>query len=202
MKRLLFSLILILFFVSFKVYSFPKKTSSWHRGTVVFLNGDSLRCIMKFTRKVPEGMLQIRRDNRIEILTVKDIRSFYFLDATKGKIRTFQNLAFVPVLSKRRHEVFIELIHDTRNFSILSHKTLGYSKRSIQLNPFRKKSVVTLFYLMDKRSSTLEPMSKEAAFQMMESKKEDIQKFLAGHPLKLRSLSDFILLVDFHDTLN
>jgi hypothetical protein len=202
MKRLLvLPLIISILSICAAVKGYSTHSPRFHSGIVVLHSGDTIHCKLNFTRKVSEGLLQIVRENHIEVLTVKDVHSFSYIDEIQKQQRTFYNINFTPDLSTRSHEVFVELLHSTNTISILNHRTLGYSDKSIQFNPFRKKVVVNYYYLLEQKSGLILPLSKENVLLMMEERKNQIVPFIETNGLKLKAVSDFVTLLDYHQTL-
>lgn len=202
MKRLLGLVFTVLVFMLWlpDALSFHKKPK-FYKGIVVLHSGDTLACEMKFTRKVSEGLLQIWKTDHIEVLTVKDVRSFSFEDDKKQQLRTFYNLPLIPDLATRRHEVFVERVYGNENMVIVNHRTMGFSEKSWQFNPFRKKNIVDKFYLLDTRAGLVLPLSKENILAMMKEKKEIIDSYLHSNSLKLKNISDYIALIDYHQSI-
>lgn len=203
MKRLLLCvLVCFSFLASAQQILNPKDLSLWNRGIVVFHSGDTLQCEMHFTRKVAEGLLQVLNHDKIEILTVKDVTSFSYYDMRKNKQRTFYSFALRADLSSRTHEVFIEHIFGNREFSILNHKALGLSVQPIQFNPFKKKKcVVNKNYIFDNKSGRVLPMSKENVLELMAAEKTQVLSYLQTSGIRLKTLSDFIGLLNYHQSL-
>ena len=178
-----------------------KKPADFNEGIVVLHSGDTIRCELKFTRKVSEGLIQVFRNNRVEILTVKDVHAFSFTDKHKNAIRTFYNVTIMPEMSSRKHEVFLELVYGTSKMLILNHRTLGYADNAIQINPFRKKQVVDNQYLLDSRTRVALPLSRQNALAMMSENSKDIVPFIENNSLKFKEVEDFVRLLDFHQSL-
>jgi hypothetical protein len=203
MKRLF----LLLLFISLLIGPFVNQSQASHKkpkfysGTIVLNSGDTLACELKFTRKVSEGLLQVKKGDKLEVLTVKDVISFNFQDDEKKATRTFYNLSLIPVLSTRRHEVFVELLYGNNNLAIVNHRTMGFSDKTLQFNPFRKKTVINNLYLFDKKKGLILPLSRENVLEMMEEKKPNIETYLHNSALRLKSINDYITLLDYHATL-
>jgi hypothetical protein len=197
MKRLLVIFIILL---PLAVCASPK-SNKWFSGLVVFHTGDTLHCDLRFTRKVTEGLIQVKAGDRIEVLTVKDVRAFSFYDDGRGYTRTFFNLAVIPDLSTRKHEIFIELLYATKTFSILNHKSLGYSENAIQINPFRKKAVVNQRYIFNNATGEVVPLTRDNILMMMAERKTEVVGYLESNNVRLKTVDDYIALLDFHAKL-
>jgi hypothetical protein len=204
MKRLLVTLPACILFFLLSVKTSATANNSphkWHSGTVVMLSGDTIRANVYFTRKVAEGLLQVRKGNQIRILTVKDVISFSYFDENKNSERKFITVSLQPEQSTRSHEIFIELVYSNEQMAILNHKTLGFDNRKIQFNPFRKKIIVNNRYLLDNLSGKVLPMSKENALELMENEKKEILYYIQSNGVRLKTVEDFMALLDFHQSL-
>lgn len=202
MKRLLPVLIVLLSqLCPQEAFALFGKRDRFYPGSVVLHSGDSIICKMRFTRKVAEGLLQIRNGDKVCILTVKDVRSFSFEDPEKKRRRSFVNVNLLPDLSTRRHEVFVEIIHGSGQISIVCHRTLGYAKGSLQINPFRKKQVVNRYYLYRQNSEETLPLTPENILQMLHDKRDKIAPYVQGGGIRLKTVCDYIDLLDYHLSL-
>ncbi len=178
-----------------------KHPHAWHSGTVVMFSGDTITGNLYFTRKVAEGLLQIRKGNRVRVLTVKDVISFSYFDEKHNTERKFITVSLQPDLSTRNHEIFIELVYANQKLAILNHKTLGFETKRFQFNPFRKKIIVNNRYLLDNQSGKVLPMSKENALELMEDERKEILYYIQSNGVRLKTLEDFMTLLDYHESL-
>jgi hypothetical protein len=176
------------------------KKPPFHKGHVVLYTGDTLQCSLRFTRKVQEGLLEIVTDKTAQMLTVKQVSEFSYFDEKRQTERIFYNVSLKPELSSRSHEVFVELKHSNDELAIITHRTIGYSKKW-QINPFRKKEVTENYYLLEKHSRMVLPLSKESMLAMMKDDKKTIEAFLETSSIKFRQVSDFITVLDYQQSL-
>jgi hypothetical protein len=206
MKQPLLLLSCFLLFVSIEVHSFPLRKifhhKQWNRGMVAFANGDTIYCQLSFTRKVTEGLLQILDGRRIRVVTVKEVSAFSFYDSDKKRNRKYITLSFLPSLSTREHEVFVEQLYTNNNFLIVNHRTLGYRTGKFRLHPLGKKTVVDNRYLIDNRSGKILPMEKESLLQFVDDERQEILAFIQQKGIKIKSIKDFILVLDYHQSLS
>lgn len=202
MKRLILSFLTVCFLIiHYNAIAGKSKTIPFRDGFVVFHNQDTLRCKLRFTRKVSEGLIQVQRENYIDILTVKDVRSFSYYDETIKKSRTFVNVAFIPNLSTRKHELFVELIYGNEKLTIVNHKTLGYSTNAIQFNPFRSKTIVNNRYILDNQTGKVVPMSKEEVLRLMKSEEREVSSYIQTSGFRMKRVEEFIAVLDYYATL-
>ncbi len=195
MKRLL----LLLFTLAF-TFSFAKD-KPWRKGRITLVNGDTLSCTLRFTGKVKEGLLQIQNgDDRLRILTVRQVRFFQFFDEEKNQLRFFQALSAQPELSGKKHEVFMEIVYQGTQYSIANHRMLGYSEKSFHINPFGKKSVVDNPYLLDHETNEVLPLSPENLLKMLRTKQREVSDFIQTNGLP-RSVNDYKKVLEYHQTL-
>jgi hypothetical protein len=196
MKRFL-PLLLLVFIV---VTSSFAKVKPWNKGKVVLISGDTVECQLQFTRKVKEGLLQILNGNTEQILTVKQVRSFEYWDEAKKKTRYFSMLSLQPELSGKKHEVFMEIMYSDQHFSIVNHRTMGYSDKTWQFSPFRKKVVVENSYLLENESGEVLPLCKENLLKMAGSKQVELDQFLQSFRA-LKSIRDYMEVLEYHQAL-
>jgi hypothetical protein len=201
MKRLLEVCLLSVLLFIFVTTGEANKNPEFYKGTVKLFSGDTLTCQLRFTRKVSEGLIQIINDGKFQVLTVKDVSSFAFFDEARKTSRTFLNVSLKPEFSTRRHEVFVEVLHSNDVLAIVNHRTIGYSKKSFQFNPFRKKTVIDNLYLLEKGSGLILPLSKENVLAMMKENKATVETYLETSTLKFKQLSDYATLLDYQQTL-
>jgi hypothetical protein len=201
MKRLLEVCLLSVLLFIFVTTGEANKNPEFYKGTVRLLSGDTLTCQLRFTRKVSEGLIQVFNDGKFQVLTVKDVSSFVFFDEAKKTTRTFLNVALKPEFSTRRHEVFVEILHSNDLLAIVNHRTIGYSKKSFQFNPFRKKTVIDNLYLLDKTTTLIMPLSKENVLAMMKENKASVTNYVESAALKFKQLSDYATLLEYQQTL-
>jgi hypothetical protein len=205
MKQL-YLLLFCLFLISAEVHSLPLRKifhpKQWNRGMVAFTNGDTIYCQLSFTRKVTEGLLQILDGRRIRVVTVKEVSSFSFYDSHKKRNRKYLTVSFLPSLSTREHEVFVEQLYSNNNFLIVNHRTLGYRTGKFRLDPLRKKTVVDNRYLLDNRSGKILPMERESLLQFVDDERKAILAFIQQKGIKIKSVEDFILVLDYHQSLS
>jgi hypothetical protein len=102
---------------------------------------------------------------------------------------------------KRPHEIFIEYIYGNGKVWIMNHKMLGFSKKVFQFNPFGKRTVVNQRYLLNHESGELLPMSKENALALMSGERREVLSFIQSNGLRLKTVDDFIALLDFQKSL-
>lgn len=198
MKQLLPSF-LFLFLLTTSLNALAEKGKQWHDGIVTFHTGDTLHCKLRFTRIASEGLIQVLEQDQIRILTVKDVRSFSYVDKEKHRVRTFFSLPFQSDMATVKREVFLEHIYSSDNFSILNYKTMGFKERAF--NPLQRKSVVNKPYLLNNLTGEILPMSRENILLLMEDKKKTIISYLNNHNIKLRSLPEFIDLLNYHQSI-
>jgi len=204
MKRLFVVILLCCISCSAFSQSFPflfNKNTPWHKGTVVMQNGDTIRGYVKFTRKVSEGLLQMKKGKRVEVLTVKEVAAFSYYDKEKKRTRTYLTLSLLPDLATREHEIFIEYVYGNNKLSLLNYKTLGFAENALQLNPFRSKTVVNKRYLLNKKTGKILPLTKENILGLMDEERTEVMTYLQSNGIRLKTLDEYISLLDYHQTL-
>ena len=198
MKRLLlFSVIVLSCVVS---YSYGK-TKPWSKGKVTLYSGEVIECELRFTRKVKEGLLYIRQSlTKEQILTVRQVRSFEYFDEKRNLHRSFTTLSVQPELSGKRHEVFMEIIFQGTYFTIVNHRTLGYEKNRLNINPFTKKVVVDNAYLVCNKNQETVPLTRENLMQMIDGKQSEVDAYIRSKR-SLKSVQDYTAVLEYHQAL-
>jgi hypothetical protein len=193
MKRLL--LLCLFCFVFFFSHG---KVRPWSNGKIVLHSGDTIECKLRFTRKVKEGLLQILRDDaKEEIFTVMQVRYFEYYDQNKNSVRCFTTLFLQPEFSGKRHETFLEEVYHGAHFTIVNHRTLGYSKKKIAFNPFRKKEVIDNPYLVNNQTKEVVAMTHENLLLMLQGKQSEIESFIRSKG-SLRTVQDYAAVLEYH----
>jgi hypothetical protein len=203
MKRLFVFTFICVSFSAF-TQSLPnpfKKKAPWHNGTVVLHTGDTITGPVKFTRKVSEGLLQMKKGRQVKVLTVKDVLSFSYYDKKKKKTRKYLTLSLLPELATREHEIFIEYIYGNNKLSLLNYKALGFSDQALQINPFRTKTVVNKRYLLDNKTGKILPLTKENVLELMDEEKKEVMTYIHSSGMRLKTVEDYISLLDYHQSL-
>lgn len=200
MKQLLVSLLICSPLLLLAQYNNNKQAKPWQKGEVVLHTGETFHCELRFNRFVTEGLLEIQKGSQVQMLTVKDVRAFSFFDERRHTTRTFYTLFLMPELSTREHEIFVEYVYGNKKFSILNHKTLALT-RKFQFNPFKRKAVVDQRYLLDNITGKIVPLSKENALTFMQEQQKEILTYLHDNGMRLKTVSEFINLLEFHQSL-
>jgi hypothetical protein len=204
MKRLLFCVALNAFLV--QVHAQIRSgnpghfSSDWSEGVVVFTNGDSLQCYLRYNQEVADGLLQVLDGENTLTLLASDVKAFTFYDSDKNSLRNFFAL---PVLRDQpRPERFVESLYSNAKFSIVNHRTIGMPYDYMNYARFiSKPSRISKKYIVNTSTGEIFPLSKEYLFQIMGNRKTEISSFIERYNIKFRKFSDYIHVFEYHASL-
>ncbi len=171
----------------------------WTRGTVVLETNDTVTCDLRFNQMVPEGLLQVLDRDHVLTLSVKDVKCFYFFDERRDRYRKFFTLN-IPLNNRVNREMFVEYVYGNDRVTILNHKTMGLPYDYMEFTPFKQPIPLNRQYLLDVRSGTLLPVSRENALTLVR-KKEQVEKFIKQNDIRFRKLSDFVKVFEYDHAL-
>lgn len=198
MKRLLLPTLLISFSSLFAQQTSEKFLLEWTNGIVIFTTGDTLQCEMRFNQAGAHPILQIRNQGHTLTLPTRDVKQFTFFDTTKNRARTFSSFANSE---KVNQTCYMERIYGDAHFSILNRKTIE-TPNELDFIRFAMKPARTYKrYLFSESTGELLPMSKENLFQLLETKKSEIESYVRTNGIRFRRISDFIKVFEYHNTL-
>lgn len=179
-----------------------KKPSVWHQGKVILTSGDTLDCQLRLTRKVSEGLLQITENGlQHRVLTVNEVISFMYQDTVRKCARVFYSLVMKPESSGKEHGVFVESLYFNDHFGIVIHRTMGISKKNIQINPFRKKTIVENYYKVDRDEVGVSALTYGEALTLLQNEKANIISALHREDIRLRSVEDYRAIVTINQKI-
>jgi hypothetical protein len=171
----------------------------WNSGMVVLQTNDTITCKLRFNQMVPEGLLQVLDGENILTLSVKDVKSFLFFDAKRGRFRRFFTF-FLPLNNSISREMFMEYVYGNDRVSILNHKTMGFAHAYMEFSPFKQATILNRQYLLDAETGKLLPMSKENALSLIADNPE-VNTFIQKNGIRFRKVSDYIRIFEFNKSL-
>ena len=198
MKRLLLPILLFYFSSVFAQHTNEKFLLDWTDGVVVFNTGDTLQCDMRFNQAGAHPILQIRKQGHTLTIPSNDVKQFSFFDSAKNRTRTFTSF---PSPEAVNQACYMERIYGDSHFSILNRKTIEIASE-LDLVRFAVKPVKTYKrYLFNESTGELLPLSKENLFQLLSTKKSEIQSYVRSNGIRFRRISDFIKVFEYHNSL-
>lgn len=171
----------------------------WTHGTVVLETNDTVTCDLRFNQMVPEGLLQVLDGDHVLTLSVKDVKCFYFFDARRDRYRKFFTLN-IPLNNRVNREMFVEYVYGNDRVTILNHKTMGLPYDYMEFTPFKQPIPLNRQYLLDVRSGTLLPVSRDNAMTLVK-RKEQVEEFIKQNDIRFRKLSDFVKVFEYDHAL-
>lgn len=198
MKRLLLPILLVCFSSVFAQHTNEKFLLDWTDGVVVFNTGDTLQCDMRFNQAGAHPILQIRKQGHTLTIPSNDVKQFSFFDSAKKRTRTFTSFPSPEALNQAW---CMERIYGDSHFSILNRKTIEIASE-LDLVRFAVKPVKAYKrYLFNESTGELLPLSKENLFQLLSTKKSEIQSYVRLNGIRFRRISDFIKVFEYHNSL-
>ncbi len=199
MAALFFSFVLSSSFLNLPSTSNPKHLlqyfPDWTQGVVVLETGDTVACTLRYNQMVSEGLLQVIDGQNILTLSVKDVKGFFFYDATRKRHRQFYTL-MVPLNTNVRREMFLEYIYSNERVSILNHKTMDLAHSYMEVNPFKQLVPVNKQYLLNFETGDLTPLSQKSALSLLQSKPRSL-RYIRENDIRFKKLSDYIRVFEY-----
>lgn len=203
MASLFFSFLISASFLNVPAHNNPNTpilyAPGWTSGLVVLETNDTVPCKLRFNQMVPEGLLQVLDGENVLTLSVKDVKSFSFLDEKKNRYRRFFTLS-VPLNGYVNREIFLEYIYGNEKVSILNHKTMGLPHAYMEFSPIKQPAPINRQYLLNSVTGELLPMSKENALAFFDNKRQ-IARYIDDHGIRFKRVSDFVKIFEYHRSL-
>lgn len=198
MKRLLLPVLLVCFSSAIAQHTTEKFLLDWTGGVVIFNTGDTLRCDIRFNQAGAHPILQIRNLDHTLTIPSNDVKQFSFFDSAKNRTRTFTSFPGTEILNQA---CYMERIYGDSHFSILNRKTIE-TPNELDFVRFAVKPAKTYKrYLFNESTGELLPLSKENLFQLLNTKKSEIQSYVRLNGIRFRRISDFIKVFEYHNSL-
>jgi hypothetical protein len=203
MASLFFSFLLSASFIDFPPQNDPNAplhfSTDWTSGLVILETNDTVACSLRFNQMVPEGLLQVLDGKNVLTLSVKDVKSFTFLDKKKNRYRKFFTLT-VPLNGNIRREMFLEYVYGNDKISILNHKTIGFANAYMEFSPLKQVTPLNRQYLLDSASGQILRLSKENALSLLDQKQK-VTSFIQNNDIHFKRVSDYVKIFEYHRSL-
>jgi hypothetical protein len=211
--------ILILIIFTFRVAikaqtnskAIQKRTESTYTGTIVFNNDSIAKCEFTYNPIVSEGLIFVKTNNITSALGVTKVKSFSFYDEDLETDRNFFAL-HVTTTSGNLNKLFLELIYETTQISILGKNTVRVKKRNYVFIgggtgipvKIKKQKVYKDYvkYLLDHRNNTLHEFSQRSFLELTSNNSEVVNYMREKHfKLSEKDLDQYIELIDFYSNI-
>lgn len=177
-----------------------KKFTDWVTGYVVLVTGDTIHCEMTYSPAVSEGMLQVKDEFTTLALTVKDVKTFYYVDS-KNRPHRFYALSVLDESTSMKREHFLEYIYGNPYVAILSRRTLELKSRNRQQpsgNQGYRVSQTDVNYLLNVISGQLSEFNEKEALALMIKKADEVNAYIKTNHIRLKKdLDDYIQVFDY-----
>ena len=196
-------LILILLTLSFAGSSVARAQEFafeyWHDGKMVLESGDTLKGKVKYNMQT--DLLQLEADNRIETFTSRKVVFFEIFDGTVKRYRQFYSLPYTTS-AQYKAPVFFELLEEGK-ITLLSRESLEYrTYSSFYYGSYSKLVMADKFYFLKENGTILELGNKKGGLvDLLENRREEIEKFIKENKLKLDNKYDAAKVVGYYNSL-
>jgi hypothetical protein len=187
----------------------------WTSGELTMRDGEEVSGMIRFNLIDEPSRIQLRVDEDLFDLPVKDILQFSFYDSIAARDRTFAS-----IYQGRKHGiVLMEYRDQTLNFGIVWHryrKTVWREEKGLLIpygtrytNPdylSRSSSAPSTSlkegrYIYDKKSGKLAPFSFDGLMDICNSKRYTIQKYMRQRKLILESVESYMEVLNYYESL-
>lgn len=171
----------------------------WHDGKMVLETGDTLKGKLKYNLQT--DLLQLEASNRIETFTSRKVVFFEIFDGTVKRYRQFYSLPYTTS-AQYKAPVFFELLEEGK-ITLLSREALEYrTYSSFYYGSYSKLVMVDKFYFL-KENGTIQELGnkKGGLIDLLESRREEIEKFIKANKLKIDNKYDAAKVVGYYNSL-
>jgi hypothetical protein len=207
MKRLLWSMVfcVIIFSASaqVKLNSYTGTFSpEWHKGSIIFNTGDTVKCTLRYNQAFPAGILQLRKKEIAITIPPCDVKGFYYFDPKKDRVRKYYSMP-LSANEPPTQEYFMECIYDDASISILNHKSIGVPYEYMNYSRFiSKPSRISRKYILNAATGELLPLTRENALRLMgNNRKPAILSYIENHDIRFKSVTDYIHVFEYYSSL-
>jgi hypothetical protein len=198
MKRLLIPVFFALASSLFAQTSGQNFSLEWSRGRIIFKSGDTLVCDLRFNQTGVQHLLQLNDVSGIFTVPIKDVKSFSYFDSRKNRNRIYTSFHHEQL---KEQEYYMERIYVADHISILNHKTMEVSDE-LNFSRFIAKPVKThKKYILQEDTGEILPLSRENLFTVFQARKGEILSYVKAKGIRFRSVSDFIEVIEYHNSL-
>ena len=171
----------------------------WHDGKMVLETGDTLKGKVKYNLQT--DLLQLEANNRIETFTSRKVVFFEIFDGTVKRYRQFYSLPYTTS-AQYKAPVFFELLEEGK-ITLLSREALEYrTYSSFYYGSYSKLVLVDKFYFLKENGTIQELGNKKGALvDLLESRREEIEKFIKANKLRVDNKYDAAKVVGHYNSL-
>ncbi len=172
----------------------------WHEGKIVIDGGDTLRGQLQYNMQTE--LIQLQANNRLETYTPRKVVFFEIFDKTVNRYRQFYSLPFA-LTGQYKAPVFFELLNEGK-LTLLSREKVEYKTYSsfYSYGTYTRLLLVNTYYLLKEDGSILDFNGKKNDFyELMGTKKEEVQKFAKANKLNFNNKYDVVRLIDYYNSL-
>ncbi len=173
----------------------------WHEGKIVLESGDTLRGNVKYD--LSQDLLQYTSTNKMaEAYTARKVVFFEIFDQTVRKYRQFFSLPY-SVNNTYKTPTFFELLAEGK-ITLLCREAIEFRtyNNPYFVGSYSQQVLVNYYFLLDEKGN-INAFSgrKNDLLNLMQRRKEEVEKFMKANKLNLEEKYDFARIVEYYNTL-
>lgn len=172
----------------------------WHEGKIVIEGGDTLRGQLQYNMQTE--LVQLQANSKLETYTPRKIVFFEIFDKTVNRYRQFYSLPFA-LTGQYKTPVFFELLNEGK-ITLLSREKLEYKTYSsfYSYGTYTRLVLTNAYYVLKEDGSLQDFNGKKNDFyDLMGSKKEEVQKFAKANKLNFNNKYEMVRVIDYYNSL-
>ncbi|MCU0383307.1 MAG: hypothetical protein MUF68_04500 [Cyclobacteriaceae bacterium] len=200
MKRIL---ILLIFFTLLNENLIAQRWpfELWHEGKIVLEAGDTLKGNVKYD--LAQDLVQIKlAQNVAEAYTARKIIYFEIYDQTVRKYRQFFSLPY-SANNTYKTPVFFELLEEGK-ITLLTREAIEFRtyNNPYFVGSYSQQVLVNYYFLLDEKGN-INAFSgrKNDLLNLMQRRREEVEKFIKVNKLNLDEKYDFARIVEYYNSL-
>jgi hypothetical protein len=173
----------------------------WHEGKVILMEGDTLKGMIKYD--LQQDLVQYSYKNgKPEVYTARKVLFFEIFDVTVNKYRQFFALPYAAS-SSYKAPIFFELLEEGK-MTLLAREFLEYKTYN---SPYYfgsySKLVLSYKYFFLKEDGSISEFigNKNDLLNMMNTKADEIEKYIKTNRLKFDNKRDLAKIVAYYNSL-
>lgn len=200
MKRVLILLILI---TAAKDFCFAQRWpfELWHDGKIVLENGDTLKGNVKYD--MAQDLVQYQSGQGIaEAYTARKIVFFEIFDQTVRKYRQFYSLPY-SANNTYRAPIFFELLEEGK-ITLLAREAVEFRtyNNPYFVGSYSQQVLVNYYFLLDEKGNINAFNGRKSdLLNLMQRRREEVEKFIKTNKLNLDDKYDFARIVQYYNSL-
>jgi hypothetical protein len=173
----------------------------WHEGKIVLESGDTLKGNVKYD--LAQDLLQYSYTNKIaEAYTARKVVFFEIFDQTVRKYRQFFSLPY-SANNTYKTPTFFELLEEGK-ITLLTREAVEFRtyNNPYFVGSYSQQVLVNYYFLLDEKGN-INAFSgrKNDLLNLMQRRREEVEKFIKANKLNLDEKYDFARIVEYYNSL-